>query len=108
MQVPSAISLAGAPLLLDPPSFTQSPDGSPTTFPTTWCSAPSEVLFDSPGGAAPWASGESCKASFEVGRMSFVPFLGSGTPRDFPLSLSLAEVRVGDRLLDLDRGAPPP
>jgi len=108
MQVPGTISLGGALLLLAAPSVARSiDDASPPGLAAAWSALPSEVLFDSPDGDTLQACGARYKASFEAGRMSYVPFLGSEAPRDFPLALTLVEVRVGDRGLDLDRDARP-
>ena len=49
-----------------------------------------------------WARGASYKASFGAQGLSFVPFLGSTVPQDFPLALRLESARAGDEVLALE------
>jgi len=42
-----------------------------------------------------WARGQSYKASFGAQGMTYVPFLGSQAPRDFPVAFALQSVKAG-------------
>ncbi len=53
-----------------------------------------------------WVRGRTYKASFCGGGASYVPFLGSDAPRNFPLDLSVARVSVGGAELTFDADAP--
>lgn len=43
-----------------------------------------------------WVSGQTYKARFGSGGATYVPFLGSHAPRNFPLELSLASAHAGE------------
>ncbi|MEM6675491.1 MAG: hypothetical protein AAF726_21760 [Planctomycetota bacterium] len=76
------------------------------------------VYYDVTGGTH-WARGRTYKASADASGFSYIPFLGSDAPRNFPVHFRLARVerdgvtfqltdtadvhRVGDRMV-LDRG----
>ncbi len=65
------------------------------------------VYFDEPGDGRIWARGRTYKASFGAEGASYIPFLGSHTPRNFPVTFTLAAVDVGGTGLQLDRIAAP-
>lgn len=48
-----------------------------------------------------WARGDGWKASFAAGGFTFVPFLGSDAPRNFPLGMRLTAATVGATSLPL-------
>ena len=65
------------------------------------------VLFDRPAAEGPlWALGNDWKASFDGRGFTFIPFLGSEAPHNFPLRLELAHVTVGGQALELSEGQP--
>jgi hypothetical protein len=61
----------------------------------------SRLFWDQPGDGAIWARGSNWKARFDAHGASFVPFLGSSAPRDFPVQLELAQVTRGDATIAL-------
>lgn len=61
----------------------------------------SKVTFDEPGDGAVWARGRTYKASFDAHGATYIPFLGSSAPRNFPVRVRLAAARVGDNDLAL-------
>lgn len=64
------------------------------------------VLFDQPGDGHVWALGATYKASFGDDGFTFVPFLGSQAPQNFPVRFELRSVRVGGHELALPPAAP--
>jgi len=48
-----------------------------------------------------WVRGVDYKASFGQDGATFIPFLGSSAPRNFPVRFSVAELRQGAALLEL-------
>ena len=60
----------------------------------------SQVYWVQGQGGKAWARGADYKASFDQGGFSFVPFLGSQAPRNFPLSINLESVRTGGEDLE--------
>ncbi len=65
------------------------------------------VLFDSPSEDTVWARGADYKAKFDETGATFVPFLGSDAPRNYPLGLRVDTVAVGGCELPFYRQAPP-
>jgi hypothetical protein len=63
------------------------------------------VYFDEPGDGLVWALGRSYKASFSPAGSTFIPFLGSCAPRNYPVTFRLASVTVGDRAIAFDPNA---
>ena len=53
-----------------------------------------QLHFDQPGDGNLWVHGRSYKASFGPEGATYIPFLGSDVPRNFPLRFALAEVSV--------------
>lgn len=54
-----------------------------------------------------WVRGANYKLRFEAGRASFVPFLASHAPRNFPIDLSVRRATVGGQPLRLGADARP-
>lgn len=52
------------------------------------------VLFDQVDGVL-WAAGDAWKASFDAKGVTFVPFLGSDAPRNYPTRFDLTAVTIG-------------
>lgn len=67
---------------------------------------PDRVLFDRPTAGQLWAMGNDWKASFDRTGFTFLPFLGSEAPRNFPLRVELRSVTVGAEPLSLQPGEP--
>lgn len=64
------------------------------------------VLFDGPGDGRLWALATTYKASFGAEGFTYVPFLGSHAPRNYPVQFVLRAVRVGGRDLAFAAGVP--
>ncbi len=69
------------------------PDASPFDF--------SHVMFDQPGDGATWARGSTYKASFDAQGATYIPFLGSSAPQNYPVRVRLESARVGGVPLSL-------
>jgi hypothetical protein len=54
------------------------------------------IFMDEPGDGAIWARGPSYKASFSAEGFTYVPFLGSEAPRNFPVRFTPSFVGVGE------------
>lgn len=65
-----------------------------------------QVLFDAPGDGRLWAAASAYKASFGSDGFTYVPFLGSDAPRNFPVRFVLRGVSVGGRELPLTDAEP--
>ena len=64
------------------------------------------VYFDAPGDGSIWARGASYKASFGEDGASFIPFLGSKAPRDYPVSFALRSIELDGRAIDFATDVP--
>jgi hypothetical protein len=64
------------------------------------------VLFDAPGDGSLWAVGRTYKASFGQQGFTYVPFLGSDAPRNFPVQFKLRAVTVGGQPVEFDAQTP--
>ncbi len=64
-------------------------------------------IFDDVGDGGVWVLGRNYKARIDAAGLTFVPFLGSRAPRNFPVSLSLASATIGDQALPLHFQAQP-
>ena len=60
------------------------------------------VHIDEPGDGQTWVRGRTYKASFDVAGATYIPFLGSQAPRNFPVRVELAEASVGGAPLALE------
>ncbi|MCI0589254.1 MAG: hypothetical protein L0323_20760 [Planctomycetes bacterium] len=65
------------------------------------------VFLDEPGDGAIWARGPSYKASFSAMGFTYIPFLGTEAPRNFPVRFTPSFVGFGEANL-LAGGAPVP
>jgi hypothetical protein len=65
------------------------------------------VYFDTPGDGAVWALGAEYKASFRTSGATYIPFLGSCAPRNYPVEFALRSVSVGDVPIGFDPNAAP-
>lgn len=91
-----ALALLGAIL----PLTAQSPE--PPAAPVALTRPLGRVFVDQPGDGLVWARGDDWKASFGAHGCSFVPFLGSLAPRNFPVTVQLTDARCGEVALPLD------
>lgn len=64
--------------------------------------APPPLSIDTMPDGTVWARGSNWKAAFSAQGLTFVPFLGSDAPRNFPLTLRLADASVGGQPLPLE------
>jgi hypothetical protein len=60
------------------------------------------VCFDEPGDGAVWVLGTRYKASFAASGTTYVPFLGSCAPRDYPIRFHLESIEIAGRPLAFD------
>jgi len=115
MSIHSRRFLLAAALLSPAPGFAHpiSPDTlGATPTPTTGersLSAPvrDRVELDVLADGTIWVRGRTYKARFDREGASYVPFLGSEAPRNFPLDLQLARVSVGGADIAFDADASP-
>lgn len=68
---------------------------------------PDRVYWASDAEGALWARGAAYKASFDAAGASYIPFLGSDAPQNYPLHLRLESVRAGSGELGFDAAALP-
>jgi hypothetical protein len=59
------------------------------------------VHYDMPQAGVLWAVGDTWKARFDQAGATYVPFLGSSAPQNYPLALALDSVRLGAERLPL-------
>ncbi|MEZ5962308.1 MAG: hypothetical protein R3F56_00550 [Planctomycetota bacterium] len=64
------------------------------------------LLFDEPGDGHVWALAATYKASFGIDGFTYIPFLGSDAPRNYPVQFVLRAVRVGGRQVPVQANAP--
>ena len=64
---------------------------------------PEPLLFDRPSGGELWAMGRTYKASFDEDGATYIPFLGSHAPRNYPVRFRVESVSVGGHELSFDR-----
>ncbi len=65
------------------------------------------LLFDEPGDGAIWVRGETYKASFDAAGATYIPYLGSHAPRNFPVRFTVNAVSAGGRTLALAEAVAP-
>src|SRR5436190_21066955 len=100
-------------LILSAPAFGQAPlKVAPVSSPGSLATALHEtlqtrVLIDQPGDGATWARGLTYKARFDANGFTYIPFLGSSVPRNYPVQFAIADVKVGGVALRLDALAAP-
>lgn len=66
-----------------------------------------QVLFADADDGRTWASGDTYKASFGRDGFTYVPFLGSDAPRNYPMQFALQSVAVAGKPIAFDRQALP-
>lgn len=92
------------PFILCAALQTSAPAGAPQTLPLTH-SIDRVHVVPSRGGLT--ARGRTYKAGFDGRGATYVPFMGSDTPRDWPVRFELREVSAGESALRLLEGATP-
>jgi len=60
-----------------------------------------QLYFDVATDGALWVRGRTYKASFDATGATYIPFLGSDAPRNYPVGLSLASARTGGQSIAL-------
>lgn len=70
-------------------------------------SAQEQVLFDERLHEGIWARGVDWKASFSASGATFVPYLGSEAPQNYPLAFGVPQISVGDLVIALQASALP-
>ncbi|MFT7484834.1 MAG: hypothetical protein ACI9F9_000679, partial [Candidatus Paceibacteria bacterium] len=63
------------------------------------------VAYDEPGDGNLWARGVTYKASFGADGATYIPFLGSKAPRNYPVRMQLKTASLGGHALDLTDSA---
>jgi hypothetical protein len=66
---------------------------------------PDEILYDTSADGAVWVHGASYKARFDGNGATYIPFLGSDAPHDYPVTFTLSSVVVGGEELALAASA---
>ena len=64
----------------------------------------SKVLFDTEADGTVWACGRAWKASFGPDGFTYIPFLGSDAPQNYPVCLQLHSVTIGDTPMAFGEG----
>ncbi len=108
---PTRVLPADYPLRVERPAKIAAPTGEgtggeSTVGETSGGFAPdfSVVRFDEPGDGALWVRGRTYKARFDADSATYIPALGPNAPRNYPLRVELASVRVGGSETALVRG----
>jgi hypothetical protein len=65
------------------------------------------VAFDEVGDGAIWVHGRNYKARVDSRGLTFIPFLGSCAPRNYPATFSLRSASIGGEDLAIASGGPP-
>lgn len=94
---------------LAPSQSDPAPDAAvpPRVRSLTTSPASDRVFLDAPGDGSIWARGHNWKAQFTGHGATFVPCFGSDSPRNFPITFSLEQVRAGTTTLALDLAGDP-
>jgi len=62
------------------------------------------VHFDEPGDGNTWVRGRTYKASFDGESATYIPFLGSRAPHNFPVRVHLVEATAGGSPITIEPG----
>ena len=65
----------------------------------------SVVRFDEPGDGALWVRGRTYKARFDGDSATYIPFLGSRAPQNYPLRVELSGVQIDGEAIALRQNA---
>lgn len=106
---PILASLALPFLLLGSAMAVQSPDRIRSQFAAdrTAFSGIDTVAFDDLGDGAIWVLGRNYKARVDSRGLTYVPFLGSCAPRNYPVGFALRSASIDGAELAIDSGGPP-
>jgi hypothetical protein len=66
---------------------------------------PNEMLYDTSADGAVWVHGASYKARIDGKGATYIPFLGSDAPHNYPVTFTLSSARVGGEALTLAAAA---
>ena len=61
-----------------------------------------ELILDEPGDGRTWARGPSWKASLGAEGLTYIPFLGSDAPQNYPVAFDLSGVEIAGEALWLE------
>jgi hypothetical protein len=86
---------------------TVAPRSPQATLPSPVVPPLDRVLFDRQPDGSLWARGERYKVHFRGDGVDYVPFLGSGAPRNYPIRFRLRAAEVGGEALALEAAAGP-
>ena len=75
------------------------PATAPAISPAALAAITDRLLLDEPGDGRVWARGRQFKASFGADGFSYIPFLGSDAPRNFPVTFTVASATVAGEAL---------
>lgn len=67
---------------------------------------PTTVVHDTTADGTLWAHGSTWKGSFAAGSFTYIPFLGSDAPQNFPITFTLATASVGGMALAVPAALP--
>lgn len=103
------VALHSAALAATPSAGLQEP-GLPSETSAPAFIAPSaadlqRLFFDQPGDGRIWARGATFKASFGVEGATYIPFLGSAAPQNYPVRFTIAALESGGVPIDFDAEA---
>ena len=83
----------------------QGTDPSTGSFDLSEVTHPTRVSFDTPGDGQLWARGATYKASFGPEGATYIPFLGSDAPKNYPVRMRLTAASLGGKELKLTESA---
>ena len=87
-----------------PPAGDGKQDGLQPAIPDLFAD-PDAVWFDTPREGEVWARGSSYKASFTADGFEYVPFFGSGAPRNYPVGFRLVAATLAGQDMPLSRAS---
>jgi hypothetical protein len=66
-----------------------------------------QLFVDQPGDGSVWAHGQAYKAQFSSQGFTYIPFLGSDAPQNYPLNLRVSSVTSGSQKVAFDASVAP-
>ncbi len=100
---------ANEPMPARAPQPSRADASSPSKPPAPALAAPhteiDHVYFDAHTDGSVWALGTAYKASFTPNGATYIPFLGSCAPTNYPVSFGLKSITVGDQAIPFDPAA---
>lgn len=101
---PERAAAQARPTLVGPPA----PPAPRTPGAASWSHVMdfSHVLYDQPGDGSLLARGKTYKAQFAADGFTYVPFLGSDAPRNYPVKLVLQGIEANGKALAFNNAPP--